>query len=349
MTVEFLRKLPMILVLALVAWFAAKFLLPVAMPFLLGLLLARAAEPLVSVLHQRCKAPRPVATAVGVTVTILLLLMVATALGAVLFSQLQRLVGVVPDLGVTASRGLEELRRWLSALAQSAPEGIRVILGRGLENFFSDGTAILEQVTSKLLSLASSFLSRLPDNALGVGTWLVASFLFSAKLPRIRLWVKEKMPPSWQERYLPMLRRMKKSVFGWLFAQLKLMGITFLVLWGGFSLLRISHSAIWALLISFVDVLPILGTGTILVPWSLVCFLQGDTAGGIGLGGIYLTAMLLRSMLEPKLVGKQLGLDPLLTLAVMYGGYRLWGIPGLLLSPLLAVTAVQFVNQQQGE
>ena len=348
MTVDFLRKLPIVLVIALVAWFSAKFLLPVAMPFLLGLLLATAAEPLVSVLHRRCRFPRPVATAVGVTVTILLLLMVTTALGAVLFGQLQRLVGVVPDLGMTAARGLEELRRWLSALAQSAPEGIRVILGRGLENFFSDGTAILEQVTSKVLSLASSFLSRLPDNALGVGTWLVASFMFSAKLPRIRLWAKEKMPAAWQQRYLPLLRRMKKSVFGWLFAQLKLMGITFLVLWGGFSLLRINHSAIWALMISFVDVLPILGTGTILVPWSVVCFLQGDTVGGIGLAGIYLTAMLLRSMLEPKLVGKQLGLDPLLTLAVMYGGYRLWGLPGLLLSPLLAVTIVQIFAQRTG-
>ena len=348
MTDDFLRKLPTILFFALVTWFSAKFLLPLAMPFLLGALLATAAEPLVSVLHQRGKFPRPAATAVGVTVTILLLLMVAMALGAVLFGQLQRLVGVVPDLGMTAERGLEELRRWLSSLAQSAPEGIRVILGRGLENFFSDGTAILDQVTSKLLSLASGFLSRLPDNALGIGTWLVATFMFSGKLPRMRAFLKEKIPSAWHDRYLPLLRRLKKSVFGWLFAQLKLMGITFLVLWGGFSLLRISHSGIWAMMISFVDVLPILGTGTILIPWSVVCFLQGDTTGGIGLALIYLTAMLLRSILEPKLVGKQLGLDPLLTLAVMYGGYRLWGLPGLLLSPVLAVTIVQLFARRTG-
>ena len=317
------------------------------MPFLLGFLLAKAAEPLVSTLHGKCKFPRAVATAVGVSLAILLLVMVTTALGAILLGQLQRLVGVVPDLGGSAMQGMEALRQWLSSLAEGAPEGIRVILGRGLENFFSDGTAILNQVTSKLLSLASGFLSRLPDNALGIGTWLVASFMFSAKLPRIRIWLREKLSQRWLTQYLPMARQLKKSIFGWLSAQLKLMGITFLVLWGGFCLLRIQHSVIWALMISIVDILPILGTGTILIPWSLVYFIQKDTVGGIGLVGIYVTAMLLRSILEPKLVGAKLGLDPLLTLAVMYGGYRLWGLPGLLLAPLLAVTVAQFMNQQR--
>ena len=90
------------------------------------------------------------------------------------------------------------------------------------------------------------------------------------------------------------------------------------------------------------DALPVLGTGTVLVPWSLVCLLQGDTVRGIGLLGVYAAASLTRSVLEPRFIGRQLGLDPLVTLLAMYAGYRLWGLAGMILAPLLAVTVTQF-------
>lgn len=346
MSADFLRKLPIILTIGLICWFGAKFLLPIAVPFLLAAALAAAAEPLVSVTEKRLHFPRPAATALGVTVTMGLLGLLVAALGGILLRQLQRLVGVMPDLEGTAAEGIQSLKGWLLSLANGAPEGIRGMLSRSLQNFFSDGTAMLDQLTTRLLALAGGIVSHLPDSALGLGTWLVASFMFSAKLPKIRAWMSRHMAKPWQERYFPMLRRLKESVFGWLWAQLKLMSVTFLVLCLGFWLLRVEHGIILALLISFVDALPILGTGTVLIPWSLVSFIQGDTAGGLGLLGIYLTGLLLRSILEPKLVGRQLGLDPLVTLMAMYAGYRLWGILGLLLSPLLAVTVLQIFSLQ---
>ena len=73
----------------------------------------------------------------------------------------------------------------------------------------------------------------------------------------------------------------------------------------------------------------------------MISLLQGSTARALGLGGIYLTVALTRSALEPKLLGKQLGLDPLATLIAIYTGYRIWGIGGMLLAPMLAVTATQ--------
>ena len=92
------------------------------------------------------------------------------------------------------------------------------------------------------------------------------------------------------------------------------------------------------------DAVPLLGTGTVLIPWSLVCLLQRNHVRSVGLLLLYGVTALTRSALEPKLVGKQLGLDPLLTLAALYTGYRLWGIGGMILSPLIAVTAVQLTE-----
>ena len=143
---------------------------------------------------------------------------------------------------------------------------------------------------------------------------------------------------------MPRLKLLKKALFGWLMAQGKLMTVTFSILTVSFFLLRIPYAPLWALLISLVDALPVLGTGTVLIPWSLICFLQGQTARAIGLAGTYATAVLVRSALEPRLVGKHLGLDPLVTLLAMYAGYRIWGIGGMILAPLLAMAVSQFLK-----
>ena len=112
----------------------------------------------------------------------------------------------------------------------------------------------------------------------------------------------------------------------------------------GLVLLRIPNGVLWAVVIALVDVLPVLGTGTVLIPWSFLCFLQGDGGRAVGLLGVYGIISLTRSLLEPKILGAQLGLDPLAALAALYGGYRLFGLPGMLLAPLVTVAAVQMMR-----
>ena len=123
-------------------------------------------------------------------------------------------------------------------------------------------------------------------------------------------------------------------------------GVTWAVLTAGFLLLRIRHAPLWAFGAALVDAVPILGTGAVLVPWSLIAFLQADTGRAFGLLALYAAATVIRTTLEPKLIGRQLGLDPLLTLAALYGGYRLWGIVGMLLAPILAVAAAKLVESR---
>ena len=197
------------------------------------------------------------------------------------------------------------------------------------------------------LGLAGNLLSHIPDSALGLGTAVISGFMISAKLPKIRFWISRRISI---ERLRPVLaagKRMKDAAFGWLLAQCKLMGLTFSILTLGFLLLRIPHTLLWALGVSVVDAFPVLGTGTILLPWALICFLQEDGARAVGLLGIYAVISLTRSALEPRLVGRHLGLDPLVTLMALYAGYKLWGIGGMILAPLLAVTALQIAPEKE--
>ncbi len=341
MSQPLLKKTLSIAAVLLILWISLRFFLPVFLPFLLAAALALAAEPLVSLICRKTRLRRSAATGISITLALGILSLTVMVLMALLLRQLGHLAEAVPDLEDTARRGLGSLEDFLTRMAQNSPKSVQPLLKRGVEGLFSNGAALIERLAGWLLGLASSILSRIPDSALGFGTWLLASFMISARLPQIKAWISSVMPQSWKQTYLPMLRHMKASVFGWLTAQCKLMVLTFFVLSLGFSLLQIPHAFLWAALICLVDALPVLGTGTVLLPWAAVCFLQGDTPRAMGLMGTYAVAWLLRSVLEPRLIGKQLGLDPLVTLFSMYAGYRLFGLGGLILAPLLAVIVTQ--------
>ena len=313
----------------------ARFALPLCAPFLAGAALALAAEPAVSFFEKRLRLPRGAAVGIGVSMTFFFLGAAVLLLCATLFRELG---SVIPNLEQTAQSGINTLHTFLLELSQRSPDTLRPILRDNVDALFSDGAAMVDRGIGWSLSLAGSLLSHVPDSALGLGTGILSGYMISFRLPRFReiLFRQETLKPlraGWG--------RIKTAVVGWLRAQLRLMGMTALVLALGLTMLRIPYALLWALGIAVVDALPILGTGAVMIPWSLLCFLQNDTPRAIGLLGTYVTAALLRSALEPKLLGHHLGLDPLVTLIALYAGYKLWGIAGMLLAPMLAVALTQ--------
>lgn len=331
------RKVIFLLFCFFAAYLGVRFLLPLLTPFLLGAALALAAEPLVLLLSRRL--PRTAATGIGVCMTFAIVSMLVMALCGLLIRELGLLADVLPELLDAAKGGMDSLEHFLTDLVRRAPEAVRPLLIEQVEGLFSGGSALLDRATAWLLTLASGILTRIPDSALGLGTGIIASFMISAKLPAWKAWLQH---PRLQP-VLDTLSRLKAAVFGWLKAQVKLSGITWAVITVGFWLLKIRYAPLWALAVALVDSFPVLGTGTILVPWSLAAFLQSDPLLAFGLLGLYGAAALIRSLLEPRLVGRQLGLDPLATLLALYAGYRLWGLAGMILAPLLAVTAAQLL------
>ena len=331
-------------------WLSMRFLLPLALPFLLGAALALLAEPMTALLCRRLHLPRAGAAAISVTAAFCFLAILVLMLCALILRELGNLAGILPDLEQTALSGMTMLSDWLLGLIGRLPDGIRTILTRNITGFFSGGSDLLDQAVRYILGLASVILTHVPDSALTLGTAVISSYMISAKLPQLRVWLADHLPGQKLKPVAEGFRRMKTAVGGWLLAQLKLSGVTWGILTLGFLLLRIPYGPLWAALTALVDAFPILGTGTVLLPWALISLLQGNTARAIGLGGLYAAVALTRSILEPKLVGKQLGLDPLLTLIALYTGYRIWGLMGMLLSPLLAVTVRNLIPKsgQQG-
>lgn len=339
------HRIALTALLFLLVWLVLRYLLPVFLPFGLGLLLAMTAEPVVHFGTQRLRLPRWAASGAGVTLTLLLLLTIVGAVGAVAVKELGNLAGHLPDLQQTARETTNRLRFFLEDAANRAPEGVRPLMDRSVDRLFSSGTELMEQVTIRLPGAISGVLSRVPDGVLGIGTGILSGFMFSSRLPKIKEAAAKKMPESLGTRLLPALKRSKEALFGWLKAQLKLAAVTYGILTVGFLLLRVHFAPLWAVAVALVDAVPLLGTGTVLLPWALVCLGQGQHLRAIGLIAIYGATFLTRTVLEPRFVGRHLGIDPLMTLVFLYLGYRFWGLPGMLVAPMV-LAAVMAAGSQ---
>lgn len=330
-------------------WLAIRFFLPLFFPFILGTLLALSAEPMVDFLHKKLRIPRTISSGIGVSMTFFLLAVVLLCLGAFLIRELGTLGKILPDLGQTTKTGFSLMQNWLLQLSSRVPESLQPVLEQNVTRFFSDSAALLDKAIGYFLGLAGTLLSHVPGSALSLGTAVISAFLISSKLPRIRCYFLRRIPRERLQRLLDGLRRIRGILAGWFTAQCKLVGVSFLVLFLGLVILRIPYALLWASIICLVDALPVLGTGAVLLPWSLVCLLQSDTPRAIGLASIYVVVTLIRSTLEPKFLGRHLGLDPLVTLAALYAGFRLWGIGGMILAPILTVICLQLSSEYSGK
>ena len=344
MATTFTKKLIWVLFALVLLWCALRYVLPMALPFLVGGALAWGAEPLVALCAGKCRMPRALAAGLGICGVLTALLTILSLVGAVVVRQLGALVGALPDLQQTAREGVQTAQTFLLRFADSTPQGVRPFLTNTVERFFRDGTAVMDQVADQIPGVVTKVLGAVPAGALGVGTAILAAFMISARLPQLREKAAGLLPEKWRERYLPMFRQLRHILGGWLKAQGILCLVTYGIITLGFLFLKVPFAPVWAALVALVDAVPLLGTGTVLVPCALISCMQGQFFRGLLYLLLYGLSAGARAVLEPKLVGKNLGLDPLVTLFAIYVGYRFFGFLGLILAPMAAAVIAQLVN-----
>ena len=179
----------------------------------------------------------------------------------------------------------------------------------------------------------------MPAAFIFVTVTLLACYYFTAddgRLGRgVSAFFSRLTPAPLRDRLPPIGRRLRRLGRQYLRACLLLGLLTFCLSFIGLAILRIPYAFILALLLATVDLLPLLGTGIILIPWAVICLILGQVKLGIGLLVLYGVTTLVRQILEPKLIGDGLGIHPLLSLFSMYAGLRLFGVWGMILAPLV--------------
>lgn len=329
-----------------IAGLAARFLLPPLLPFLFGLAIALAVERPVRTLTERGMR-RGLAAVFCVGSLLLLTSAVLWLLLQRGFFELQALARELPGMLSGLARPMERVRAWLDALAQRAPDGLGEGLREYLDAMFEAGPSMAGELSQSVIGWLSSLAAKLPGALLAAITALVSSFLFSAELPQLRRAAARWIPARWQHHVRAAVTRIRQALGGWVKAQLKLMGITFAIVTVGLLFIGIDYALLLGILIALVDALPVFGAGTVLLPWSVLFFLRGNARCGFSLIAVYGAAALCRTVLEPRLVGRQMGLSPLLALATMYLGYRFFGLLGMIFTPVAAMLALQFQKPAQ--
>lgn len=208
----------------------------------------------------------------------------------------------------------------------------------------------LSALLSGLVSAVSSAVASVPKILFFILITVISAIYFSLDLENINSFVRARLP----ERISRFLVYAKGRFFSvgirYIKAYFILMLITFVIILSGLLILRVKNAILLAALISLLDVLPIIGVGTVLVPWSIFNLAFGSVGLGVGLAVLLLVNEIVRQFAEPKIIGKHLGIHPVLSLVLLYVGYSLFGILGLILMPILgAFLGVLFKKKNSSE
>lgn len=323
-----------------IIWLAARFLLPWAAPFILAYAVAALLEPPLGYLLRRGWRRAPAAGLLTMAV-VGLVVWAAVGLSWRCISAVTDFAKMAPELVGAVSRGLEQLRGRILIYIAAAPEGVAQYLETALEAL-GDGLYRLPVLLSQwALDLLAKMAQASPDILLFVVTAGIGTYFISASYPRTTAFILAQLPETFRGRLEGLGQDMKGSFGGFLRSQLILMLMTFFQLLLGFLLLGVKNPVGIAAVTALIDALPVFGTGVVLVPWAVYSLLLGSMSRGLGLLICWAVVNLVRSCTQAKLLGDQIGLDPLASLMAVYVGWQVWGVWGMLLFPILLVTLQQ--------
>ena len=323
-----------ILAAVLTFFLVGRYVIAIVMPFLIAWGIALAIHPAASAIASRTRLPRKLSV-------VLLLLLFFSLLAALLFIGINRLMGEVGRLAehLTTDDQFSRLMERLDRFGKQLPflDGQSQLQNRWDEMISTLLREVVSTATSAVTSFATELFRSMPSIILFITVTVIASFYFALDLEGVHHSLASLLPRPASKRLPAVKQRTRRFVIRYLRVYLLLMLITFCELFVGFSLLRVEYSFLLALLVSVIDILPVLGVGTILVPWSIIELLSRDFRMGFGLLALWGIITVVRQVSEPRIVGETIGLHPLLTLVGMYVGFRIFGIVGMLLAPALII------------
>lgn len=324
-------------------WLVLRFFLPATLPFWLGLAIAALLRPVSLLFSQKLHLRRRRAAAFVMTLFYLLLGLLLWLALLLLWSWLSSLTARAPQLYRTVFLpAIADFFEWLSRFLSRFSPDLAQTVALWRQSFFTAAAQLSAFLSSSLLKFCTSFAACMPHFFFSVVVTILCSNFISLDYPRVTQFLLRLLPPSLRSLACEMKQFLLSTLFCMVRAYLILMAVTFSVLSFGLWLLSVQSFFPIALLTSLLDLLPVIGIGFVLLPWAVFSLFQGNRLLGFGLLLLYLAINLLRSLLEPKLVGKSIGLPPLVTLLSIYAGLQLFGIAGGLLMPTLVLVGIFF-------
>ena len=317
-----------------------KYLFVLALPFLIGWAVAFMVRPMATKISKATNIPYRLMSAT------LTLLIVAFGIAIIVSA----LIYAVSECWGFLS-GLAESDR-LYEILEKITNPISGLLGdregaAELEAHISGAvSSMISSLLSGLVGWITAFVVSVPKVLIFILVTVISSVYFSLELEKVNSFCKRKLPKKISEWLVNFKNRFLSSLLKYLRAYLIIMLVTFIIMLFGFLVLGVKYAVLLAFVVALLDALPLIGVGTVLVPWSIYNLILGELGLGIGLVVLFVVHEVIRQFIEPKIIGKNLGIHPILSLFLLYAGYFVFGLMGLLLIPILSVIVNILINKE---
>ena len=341
---KFIVDIVFIITVFAVAYFIFKYVINWIMPFVIGFLIAFALKPITESITRFTGIKRKGVSIMVISLFYFLIAIIIWFLISFLWHQTSELVKILPGLYFDKIEPLFfEINNWIikntKTLSPEIADTLSNIIVSGLQYL---ATAV-RNISIYLVTFVTNIISNIPFYLISVIFTIVLSVFISVDYKNITTFIKRQLPDNFNATF----SEAKQFLFGTLLKMIKaytiILFITFIEMLIGLSLFRVRYALPIAAIVAILDILPIIGTGGILIPWAIIEIILKNYTLGLGLLALYVAITIIRNTIEPRIVGHQIGLHPIITITAMYAGLSLFGFAGFIIAPIIAIL-VKYLN-----
>ena len=312
------------------------------MPFVVGWILALLANPLVRFLERRVKLVRRHGSMLIIIAALAIVIGLFYGAGLLVYREMGSFLADAPEIYQSVIAEIENALQNGRKLAEYFPQNLQPPLLAFSDNLDGLFGKLVSRAAEPTVQIAGHVAKSIPNLLVNMVIIILSSYLFLADRESIMRWLKEHLP-AFVFRYIEYMKRDAKGLIGGYFlAQFRIMCVVALILAAGFLVLGVRYGVLLAFLTAILDFLPIFGTGTVLFPWAVVKLFAGEYAYATGLILLYILTQVVRQIIQPKIVGESMGLPPLKTLFLLYLGFKLRGLTGMILAVPVGLVFINF-------
>ncbi len=315
-----------------------KYLLVPFLPFIIAWITAMLIRPLINSICEITKFKRRI---ISFTCVFLLFLIILTVLVAICNKATSEIKGLAEDIMAGASDVVSDVFDYAEELSDKLPFYGKTENQETAELIRKTATSMVENAVSafsaKIPEAIINFIAQLPSIILFTVVLVMATFYMGSDIEKINSTIISLIPQNSRQSFIRAKRKLVIVGTRYIKAYLLILFIVFVQLLIGFLCLKIPYALTLALIIAVIDILPVIGVGSVLVPWAIVLLIRHETSQGIGLLILFAVIWLVRQIIEPKIVGRSTGLHPLITLIAMYIGLNFMGVLGLFVFPMIII------------
>ena len=332
-----LKQLLIILASISIFYLSYKFII-FYFPFLIAYIISLIIEPIIKLLSNKSGLTRKTSS---IIVLVLVFVMLAGLVFWIVFNVFSEASNLLQGLNQILENGIDFFSKIVNQIDLkkiSNSDNITNLIQESGINFFTKGISLLRNVLDKTITS----ITYIPTILIYLIITILATYFITSDKFYILDRMEHHLPHKWMKKLIKHSREITSSLGKYLKAELIMIFISFIIVLIGLNVfsfigMNIKYPILMAILIMFVDALPILGSGTIMVPWGIIEIINQNQSLGFSIIGLYILTLLIKQLLEPKIVSNKIGIHPIFTLIAMYTGFKVLGVIGMLVGPIVLI------------